>query len=53
MSAKPIPDDYDALVPYFVVRGAAQAIKSTHTKDVSPDEMAKGATEWAKQQKAG
>jgi PhnB protein len=159
MSAKPIPDDYDALVPYFVVRGAAQAIEfykavfgatelvrmpspdgskvmhaelkirghvlmlgdenpqagavapqpnappppvgvmlydedvdalykkalahgakglltptdmfwgdrygkfldpfghlwsvATHTKDVSPDEMAKGATEWAKQQKAG
>ena len=27
MSAKPIPDDYDALVPYFVVRGAAKAIE--------------------------
>jgi PhnB protein len=27
MSAKPIPDDYDALVPHFVVRGAAKAIE--------------------------
>jgi uncharacterized glyoxalase superfamily protein PhnB len=27
MSAKPIPDGYDALLPYFVVRGAANAIE--------------------------
>lgn len=27
MSAKPIPDGYDALVPYFVVRNAAKAIE--------------------------
>jgi PhnB protein len=27
MSAKPIPDDYEALVPYFVVRDAAKAIE--------------------------
>lgn len=27
MSAKPVPDDYDALVPYFIVRDAAKAIE--------------------------
>jgi len=27
MSAKPIPDDYDALIPSFVVRDAAKAIE--------------------------
>jgi uncharacterized glyoxalase superfamily protein PhnB len=26
MSAKPIPDGYDALIPYLVVRDAAKAI---------------------------
>ena len=26
MNAKPIPDGYDALIPYLVVRGAAKAI---------------------------
>src|SRR5689334_14331661 len=26
MSTQPIPKDYDALVPYFVVQGAAKAI---------------------------
>jgi len=27
MSAKPIPDGYDSLIPYLVVRGAAKAIE--------------------------
>jgi len=27
MSAKPIPDGYDSLIPYLIVRGGAQAIE--------------------------
>ena len=54
MSTKPIPDEYDVLIPSIIVRDAAKAIEfyKTHTSDVTQEQLAKGAADWGKEQHA-